>query len=162
MQIHPFDTLTLENGTQFIFTPCPGTKTVSLDAAIGHLKEGGAQALVTLMYDAEIQKLNAEALPEACRKHEMKWFQLPLPDDAAPNDDFVAAYNANKDALLSILENKGTIAVHCKGGSGRTGLVIGLLMKQLGYDNSHIIEQVQKIRPKALKHPVQRAFFDEF
>ncbi|KZN48549.1 hypothetical protein N474_23080 [Pseudoalteromonas luteoviolacea CPMOR-2] len=162
MQKHPFDTLTLKNGPTFIFTPCPGTKDVALDASVGQLKDAGAQAIVTLMYDAEMQKNNAEGIPEACQNLGLKWFQLPLPDDAEPNQDFTHAFNASKNALMSILENRGTIAVHCKGGSGRTGLVIGLLMKQLGYSKNNIIEQVQQVRPKALKHPVQLSFFNEF
>ncbi|MBQ4810214.1 dual specificity protein phosphatase family protein [Pseudoalteromonas luteoviolacea] len=162
MQTHPFDKLTLDNGTTFIFTPCPGTKEVALEASVRHLQEAGAQAIVTLMYDTEMQKHNAEDLPTACEKLGVQWFQLPLPDDDAPNVDFTQAYNANIAAIMSILEQKGTLAVHCKGGSGRTGLVIGLLMKQLGYENEQIIKQVQQIRPKALKHPTQLAFFNNF
>ncbi|KZN39250.1 phosphatase domain-containing putative toxin [Pseudoalteromonas luteoviolacea] len=162
MQTHPFDKLTLDDGTTFIFTPCPGTKEVALEASVNHLKDAGAQAIVTLMYDTEMQKNNAEKLPAVCEKLGVQWLQLPLPDDDAPNADFTHAYQTNISAIMSILEQKGTIAVHCKGGSGRTGLVIGLFMKQLGYDQSQIISKVQQIRPKALKHPTQLAFFNAF
>jgi len=64
--------------------------------------------------------------------------------------------------VLAILRNQGTVAVHCKGGSGRTGLVIGILMYELGYNKTNIINQVQKVRPKALSNPVQRSFFNEY
>ena len=52
--------------------------------------------------------------------------------------------------------------MHCKGGSGRTGLVIALLMIQLGFDKQEIIIKVQSIRAKSLKHPVQIDFFNSF
>ena len=61
-----------------------------------------------------------------------------------------------------MLDKQGTIAVHCKGGSGRTGLVIGLILLAYGLPAEHVIAEVQKIRPKALKHPVQLDYFNSF
>ena len=162
MHTHPYDILTLDNGASFIFTPCPGTKDVDLTTSVTQLKDAGAQAIVTLMYDAEMNKNEAEDLPQVCDAQGIKWFQLPILDDDAPNEDFAAAFKSNLDDMLSILRNQGTIAVHCKGGSGRTGLVIGLLMFELGYDKADIIKQVQKVRPKALSNPVQLSFFNEY
>lgn len=49
-----------------------------------------------------------------------------------------------------------------KVGKKPKGLVIGILMYELGYDKEDIINQVQKIRPKALSHPVQLSFFNKF
>ena len=154
MQTHPYDKLTLDNGASFIFTPCPGTKDVDLKTSVTQLKDAGAQAIVTLMYDAEMK--NNEVAQG------VKWFQLPISDEDGPNEDFAKAYTSQINDILSILRNQGTVAVHCKGGSGRTGLVIGILMYELGYDKTDIIKQVQKMRPKALSHPVQLSFFNEF
>lgn len=64
--------------------------------------------------------------------------------------------------ILQYLLSQRKLSVHCKGGSGRTGLVVGLFMHELGYDKADIIGQVQKLRPKALCHPVQLSFFNEF
>ncbi|EGQ9108573.1 protein phosphatase [Vibrio cholerae] len=162
MMMHPYDLLTLDNGSNFIFTPCPGTKDVDLTTSVTQLKDAGAQAIVTLMYDAEMKKNDVEALPQVCDAQGVKWFQLPILDDDAPNEDFATAFKSHLDDMLAILRNQGTIAVHCKGGSGRTGLVIGILMYELGYGKTEIINQVQKIRPKALSHPVQLSFFNTF
>ncbi|OUL59580.1 tyrosine-protein phosphatase [Pseudoalteromonas ulvae] len=162
MHTHPYDTLILNNGASFIFTPCPGTKEVALDSSVSQLKEAGAQAILSIMYDEEMLKLGAEQLPTVCKTLGMKWFQLPVSDDDAPNNDFEVAFNNHLTDVLSILTNQGTVAVHCKGGSGRTGLVIGLLMAQLGYDKADVVTQVQNIRPKALTHPVQLAYFNNF
>lgn len=162
MQTHPYDKLTLDKSASFIFTPCPGTKDVDLTTSVKQLKDAGAQAILTLMYDAEMKKNGAETLSQECDAQGIKWFQLPILDDGAPNEDFATPFKCYLDDLLSILRNQGTVAVHCKGGSGRTGLVIGLLMYELGYDKAEIINQVQKIRPKALSHPVQLSFFNEF
>ncbi|WP_440877364.1 phosphatase domain-containing protein [Thalassotalea sp. PLHSN55] len=162
MQTHPYDTLSLDNGASFIFTPCPGTKGVDLTTSVEQLKAAGARAIVTLMYEAEMKKNAANALPNICNEQGVKWFQLPILDDDAPNEDFAAALKSHLEDLLAILRDQGTIAVHCKGGSGRTGLVIGILMYELGYSKAEIIKQVQKIRPKALSHSVQLSFFNGF
>ena len=162
MQTHPYGKLTLNNGASFIFTPCPGTKDVDLTTSVLQLKNAGSEAIVTLMYDAEIKKNGAETLSQVCDAQGIKWFQLPILDDDAPNEDFAVAFKYHLDDLLSLLRNQGTVAVHCKGGSGRTGLVIGILMYELGYDKTEIINQVQKLRPKALSNPVQLSFFNAF
>ena len=51
MQTHPFDILSLENGAQLIFTPCPGTKDSTLAESISTLKQAETQMLLTLMFD---------------------------------------------------------------------------------------------------------------
>ncbi|MBE4619104.1 phosphatase domain-containing protein [Vibrio navarrensis] len=159
---HPFDLLKLDNGESFIFTPCPGTKDADLTTSVKQLKDAGAQAIVTLMYDAEMEKNEAETLPQVCDAQGVKWFQLPISDEDGPNEDFAKAYTSQINDILSILRNQCTEAVHCKGGSGRTGLVIGILMYELGYDKTEIIKQVQKIRPKALSHQYNFLFSMSF
>lgn len=160
MNTHPFDRLTLENNATLIFTPCPGTKEESLDASLATLKEAGTSLLITLMFDQEMAKNNALSLPIACENQNITWLQLPISDDAAPDSLFEKQWNTHKKAILTAIENQATIAVHCKGGSGRTGLVIGLILLALGWPKDKIINEVQKLRPKALKHPVQLDYFN--
>ena len=162
MQPHPFDILPLENGSQLIFTPCPGTKDSILVESISTLKKAGTRMLVTLMFDEEMEKNNALSLPIECKKQGVEWVQLPILDDAAPDKAFESQWNAQKANILEVINNKGTIAVHCKGGSGRTGLVIGLILLAFGWSSEKVIEEVQKVRPKALKHLVQLDYFNSY
>lgn len=161
MQSHPFDILQLETGA-FIFTPCPGTKGVGLSQSVADLKAAGAKAIITLMYDEELVKNGAQQLAIECEQAGLSWFQLPILDDDAPNEAFSLAFNKHLNEILAIIKSGGSVAVHCKGGSGRTGLVIGLLMHELGYAKNDIVNQVQAIRPKSLHNPVQRSYFDNF
>lgn len=161
MQSHPFDILQLETGA-FIFTPCPGTKSVGLSQSVADLKAAGAKAIITLMYDEELIKNGAQQLAIECEQAGLSWFQLPIVDDDSPSEAFSLAFNKHLNEILAIIKSGGSVAVHCKGGSGRTGLVIGLLMHELGYAKNDIVNQVQAIRPKSLHNPVQRSFFDNF
>ncbi|MDO6718036.1 tyrosine-protein phosphatase [Psychrosphaera sp. 1_MG-2023] len=162
IQKHPYDILPLENGAQLIFTPCPGTKDASLSDAISTLKHAGTSMLITLMFDDEMAKNNVQSLPTECLKHDIEWVQLPIVDDAAPAQAFENQWHVQKDKILEQLKNKGTIAVHCKGGSGRTGLVIGLILLSIGWPAEKIIKQIQQRRPNALKNSKQLNYFNSY
>jgi len=162
MKTHPYNILALENGAQLIFTPCPGTKDASLESSLATLKEAGTNMLLTLMFDEEMAQNNAQQLPQACENQDIKWIQLPISDDKAPDSEFETPWQQHQTAILEVLNNKGTIAVHCKGGSGRTGLVIGLVLLAYGWPADKIIAEVQKLRPKALKYPLQLDYFNRY
>jgi len=159
MEYHPFDGLSINEHVQLIFTPCPGTKAVALSESVATLKQAGASMLITLMDDSEMLENNAFGLPDECKKQGIEWIQLPIADDAAPSDAFEKNWKSQKDNILNAINSKRSIAVHCKGGSGRTGLVIALILSAYGWSTEKIIEEVQRLRPKSLKNPVQLAYF---
>jgi len=162
MMTHPYDILTLENGAQLIFTPCPGTKESPLHDSVTTLKQAGADMLLTLMFDQEMDKNNAQSLPSICAEHDITWLQLPILDDAAPNEVFEKQWLAEKENILEVLNQQGSIAVHCKGGSGRTGLVIALILLAFGWPAQKVIQEVQAIRPNALKNRAQLDYFNRY
>ena len=151
MNNHPFETLTLPNGAKVLFTPCPGTKSVSLDKSMCQLKQQGVSMLLTLMFDKEMVENNVIKIPQLCRTLQIQWLQLPIIDDEAPSRAFESQWERHKPIILNELKNKGVVAVHCKGGTGRTGTVIALLLLELGWSASEIIKEVQSVRPKALR-----------
>ena len=64
---HPFDYLELSTGT-LLFTPCPGTKGVSLSDSLGQLKAAGAAAVITLMPTHELEQNDAEHIGVICEE----------------------------------------------------------------------------------------------
>jgi len=148
---HPYEELILPKGGKLLFTPCPGTKSVSLEASVKQLKQNGTSMLITLMHDDEMATNSVISLPNICRQHKMTWLQLPIVDDEAPSHVFELQWKKHKKNILIELENKGVVAVHCKGGTGRTGTVIALILLALGWTVSEIIKEVRSVRPEALK-----------
>ncbi|NTS76501.1 dual specificity protein phosphatase family protein [Catenovulum sp. SM1970] len=159
---HPYDTLSLDMGAKLIFTPCPGTKTVELVDSLEQLKQAGADAVLSLMFQNELEKNGAGSIKQACQEQSLAWFQLPISDDAAPDHNFEQAWSEHKDAILAIVKNRGGLALHCKGGSGRTGLVIAIIMNALGIEKDECISKVQAIRPNSMKNLSQRIYFESF
>lgn len=159
MHKHPFDALTLENGARLIFTPCPGSKEVSLTDTISQFKAANINLLLTLMFDEDMAANQISSLPELCQTHMIDWIQLPIVDDEAPSEAFETLWQKHKLQILSVLEQGGSIAVHCKGGTGRTGLVIALILLAYGWCHDDVKQAVQTIRPKSLQHKAQLAYF---
>ena len=148
--MHPFDILNLDNGARLVFTPCPGTKEASLPDALKTLQAAGADAVVTMMPDAELGEFKADAMPAECAALGLVWFHLPVEDDCAPEAPFAAAFASHKTDLLARLAAGQTLAIHCRGGSGRTGLMAAILLLEAGYAPAVVKEMVQGLRPKAL------------
>lgn len=152
---HPFDILSLDNGAKFIFTPCPGTKDISVAESLQTFKGVGAQAVITMMTMPELIENKAEQIPTLCADLEMDWYQLPVEDSCAPEEPFAQAFARHKSTLLDLIKSGATIVIHCHGGSGRTGLMAAILMLESGYDAQEIKTKIQQLRPKSLKSPVQ-------
>ncbi|MBQ4832043.1 dual specificity protein phosphatase family protein [Pseudoalteromonas sp. MMG010] len=162
MAYHPFDTLTLNDGGKLIFTPCPGTKGVNLSDSVTQLKEAGVNMVITLLDDEELTTHNVAQLQEYVLVKNMTWLQLPIVDDEGPSQVFEERWRIHKSEIFQLLKNQGSAAVHCKGGTGRTGLVIGLILLELGYTKAQALKLVQQVRPKALINSLQRSYFDNY
>jgi protein-tyrosine phosphatase len=163
MQPHPYSLLTAADlQGQLIFTPCPGTKDTSVVAALDTLKEAGAAALLTLMPSEELRQNDVNDLPEQCRQRGIEWFHLPIEDDQAPGSAFQSAWALSRERLKQLLGEGQNIAIHCKGGSGRTGLIAAQLLIECGMPLRAAIKQVQTLRPRAIQHPAHINYISQF
>ena len=150
MTTHPSDALPLPGGGKLIFTPCPGTKGVGLAESVEQLRQAGADAVISMTPSDELARLDVAALPEAITEAGMRWFQFPVEDDAAPGPAFEQTWAANRDAVIALLSRRGGIAIHCRGGSGRTGFMAALILRELGVDAARADALVKGLRPNAL------------
>lgn len=159
---HPFDVFsTPVFSGKLLFTPCPATKDTSLVDAVHTLKQAGASGIITLMADAELAENAAAELGQVCQQMNMQWYQLPVADDAAPATDFQAAWQQYSVDILQRLNAGETLAIHCKGGSGRTGLIAAQIVLAAGGALDTTITAVQALRPRALQHPAHLAYLQQ-
>jgi protein-tyrosine phosphatase len=160
---HPFDTLSIPNRPgRLIFTPCPGTQGSSLEDALQALKQAGAHAVLTLMPHAELALNAAGNLPALCTTQGLDWLHLPVADEQVPQAGFDVAWPAVMANIRGLLEADKGIAIHCKGGSGRTGLIAARILIELDITPSEAIDRVQALRPKAIQHPAHADWIARF
>ncbi|MGY3571029.1 cyclin-dependent kinase inhibitor 3 family protein [Vibrio paucivorans] len=153
-QTHPTWQLDLNTGA-LVLTPCPGTKGIDLDASLAQLKEQGVEAIVTALDDSELASKAVAELGEKAQQQGMQWYQIEIEDDCAPGEAFQAKWNVASPALHQVVDNGGKVAMHCMGGSGRTGLLAAHLLLEKQWPLADIVSQVQALRPGAFTKPVQ-------
>jgi protein-tyrosine phosphatase len=158
---HPFSLVPLANGAHFIFTPCPGTKEVNLIDSLKELKQAGATAIVTMLSTDEMQSLGVAELGHEIEALGMQWFQLPVEDDCEPGAAFKTVFPQAKPILVQLIKSGETIVIHCRGGSGRTGLMAAVLLLEMGENWADIKPLIQSIRPKALTLEPHLSFLDK-
>ncbi|MDC5804649.1 cyclin-dependent kinase inhibitor 3 family protein [Vibrio europaeus] len=151
---HPTWQLDVENGA-LVLTPCPGTKGVELEASLTQLKEQGVEAIVTALDDAELASKGVSELGAKAQQLGIQWFQIEIEDDCAPGAEFAAKWQAASPELHKIVDNGGKVAMHCMGGSGRTGLFAAHLLLEKQWKLEDIVREVQALRPGAFTKPVQ-------
>lgn len=151
---HPTWQLDVENGA-LVLTPCPGTKGIELEASLAQLKEQGVEAIVTALDDAELASKDVSELGAKAQQLGMQWFQIEIEDDCAPGAEFAAKWQAASPELHKIVDNGGKVAMHCMGGSGRTGLFAAHLLLEKQWKLEDIVREVQALRPGAFTKPVQ-------
>ncbi|CAM4234843.1 phosphatase domain-containing putative toxin [Vibrio neonatus] len=152
---HPTWELLIDNGAALVLTPCPGTKELGLDESLAQLKEQGVEAIVTAINVEEMTHKNVLELGEKTKALGLKWFHLPIEDDCAPDHEFAEQWVSVSPELHQIVNNGGKIAMHCMGGSGRTGLLAANLLLELGWSLPKVITEVKTLRPGAFSKPIQ-------
>ncbi|APP06024.1 cyclin-dependent kinase inhibitor 3 family protein [Vibrio harveyi] len=156
---HPTWQLDLETGA-LVLTPCPGTKGVELQASLEQLKAQGVEAIVTALDNAELAAKDVSALGELTQQLGMKWFQIEIEDDCAPDEEFAEKWSQASPELHAILAQDGKVAMHCMGGSGRTGLFAAHLLLEKDWALEDIVREVQALRPGAFTKPVQVEYIE--
>ena len=147
---HPYYFVSLPSGGQFIFTPCPGTKGEALFPSLERLKKAGAVGVITMLSDEELKLLEVEEFSQVCHSLGLKWYQLPVEDDCEPEEPFEQAFVAQKSTLAAHLTAGETMVIHCRGGTGRTGLMAAILLLEQGHAWSTVKSAIQSVRPGAL------------
>ncbi|MEW7980692.1 MAG: tyrosine-protein phosphatase [Candidatus Sedimenticola endophacoides] len=153
MSAHPYDVLALPDQGRLIFTPCPGTKGVDLKTSVSELHEAGADAIVTMMTDEELARFDVSSLTDVVRQSGLSWFHFPVEDDAAPAEAFEQSWQASKPDVLELIEQGECVVIHCRGGSGRTGFMAAVIMRELGMDEAQATDLVKGLRPNSLRLP---------
>ncbi len=147
-----------DKGAEIIMMPCPGTKEVDLVSTISQLKEQGVTAILSMMVDEEMKNLHAEDLPELCKQNNIQWFNMATDDHKVPDEESLSKWDQYKDNLLEVINQGGKVAVHCKGGTGRTGVGVAMLLLELGRKGDQAIADVQALKPGAFKHELTADF----
>lgn len=111
---------------------------------IAALRAAGVDSLVSLLESAEVRELELRDEPSLCAQHGIVFRSFPIPDRKTP------ASAGDLSRMLSelhsdLLEGRA-VAIHCRAGIGRTGLVAGCLLHLLQVPYKDIFPLLSRAR----------------
>lgn len=141
-------------------TLCPGKH--QINALSGHfqrdlqldldlIKSWGASAVVSLMSDDELTSLQVANLGAEVEARGMLWFQLPIADQALPDEIFARQWVYAGLRLRTLLRKGQRILIHCRSGLDRTGLIAARLLIELAMPAEQAFAAVRRARPGCLE-----------
>jgi protein-tyrosine phosphatase len=92
--------------------------------------------VVSLLEAHEVRELGLSPEAKLCQDRNIEFLSFPIPDRGIPH--------STRDAteliagLVARLEKGTAVAIHCRAGIGRTGLVAGCILSRLGVPFSDI------------------------
>ncbi len=116
--------------------------------------------LVSLIEESELIQLKIPELFTEVQKRGMRSLWFPIPDFRAPTST-TALMPLVQDILTQLHQNQ-TVVVHCKGGLGRSGLVVASCLTTLGYSAEEAFYLVRQTRPGSVETQAQEAFVADF
>jgi protein tyrosine phosphatase len=151
-------------------TICPGKKGPSLygapwnrdlDVDMQYIcDEWHANIMVTLLEKHEFEMLGIEAMEELAsqRWKTIQWIHLEITDGGIPDERFEQRWLQVRAQLITALANGDRVLVHCRGGLGRTGLVVAQLLIETGVSPDEAIKSVRTARKGAIETEEQENY----
>jgi hypothetical protein len=147
-------------------TMAPGRRGLGMHSGIDWQRDLGADlerlrrveradVLVTLMEPRELAAYGIADLPSRAHAAGLRWRGLPIRDGCVP------ARGQPLAALLAQLRTmaEARVVVHCLGGLGRSGLVVGCLLTELGRSADAALAALHRARgPRCPETPAQVAY----
>jgi cyclin-dependent kinase inhibitor 3 len=132
-----------------------------VDADVARLRDiHRADALLLLVDDDEMQRMDITALPEALDAVGVALLRHPIPDFGVPHD--ATAFAATVQDVTGRVRAGQRVVVACSGGFGRTGTVTACLLRAAGLDAPAAIDLVRTTRPGTIERDGQVAFVEGF
>jgi ADP-ribosylglycohydrolase/protein-tyrosine phosphatase len=119
-----------------------------------------ADVLVSLIEDHERESLSIEALDGVAKEVGLRVHKFPIRDVSIPQHaiDLVPTVRL----VLASLDAGETVVVHCRGGLGRTGLVVACCLIADGLDAALAVKAVRGAREGTIQTPAQERFVIAF
>ena len=119
---------------------------------VRNLRDRGVTLIVCLLSDIEIKSIGTDvkAYAPISLKCGIEFFQYPIVEMAPPSDMVKWNCEVVSKVINHIVQNKGHVLIHCRGGVGRAGLLACNVLSALCQFKNHkdVIEFVRRKRDR--------------
>lgn len=144
-----------KTGTKLLMTPKPPfAEFKTVEEYMMSLYSEGVETIVVFLESRE-----EAGLLKQYKEAGFNVIHFPIRDFNTPHDmgELSRVLHEIRKALA-----KHSVAMHCFGGNGRTGLVVASMFVQMGLGAKKAIEKVRSVRPEAIETPSQEKFIHDF
>ena len=124
------------------------------DADFAAIEAWKPAVVVTLTEEAEFPDMG-KPLPVRFLETDYDWLHLPITDLGVPDAKDRDLWFETLEALQTVLNKNGKVLVHCKGGKGRSGMVLLKLLTLQGEDGDAALQRIRAIRAGAVETDAQ-------
>jgi protein-tyrosine phosphatase len=107
-------------------------------------RAAGVDTVVSLIEAAEERELELEQEAMLCRAHGIEFISFPIRDRSIPSSPDATA--SLIDWVVSDLRRGLGVAIHCRMGIGRSGLIAGCVLHSLGHAHDTIFAILSRAR----------------
>ncbi len=122
---------------------------------VGAWRNVGIKSVVSLLEAREIHDLDLRAEPDLCVEHGIQFRSFPIPDRGTPAS--AQGLCAMLAQLHAELLQGHAVAIHCRAGIGRTGLVAGCMLHLLQVPYEDIFHLLSRSRGLAVPDTAAQA-----
>lgn len=139
---------------QLALAPVPGADG-DLGADVAAIVQWGATLVISTTESEEMQNLGAGALPEVLNAARIAWAHFPIRDFGVPEAKVEAKWTGLSERARQQIEAGGHVLVHCRGGCGRSGMLMLRLMVDAGLAAEEAFQRLRAVRPCAVETDAQ-------
>lgn len=108
------------------------------------LRDADVDVLVSLLTQAEVAELGLTEEAIACADAGITFYTLPIADRGVPGD--LRAFRGLITRLAGEVQSGRSIAIHCRAGIGRSGMVAACLLRMLGLESNDAFRRITAAR----------------
>jgi protein-tyrosine phosphatase len=148
--------LTASNGCLGI-TPLPG-RSDAIDADVEAIVAWGASVVVSMTELSEMNEFGSKDLGPLLEARKVDWLHIPVRDFGGLPEQQAQEWPALSARLRRTLKDGGKVLVHCRGGLGRSGMIVLRLLCELGENPEAALLRLRAVRPGAVETAEQMAW----
>ncbi|WP_170362303.1 protein-tyrosine phosphatase family protein [Ruegeria arenilitoris] len=137
------------NGTVAL-SPLPG-RGGGYTRDLGMIRDWQPNLVISMTTEVEVLQEGASGLGEDLHALNIEWVHLPVADFGTPPPEVDAAWGSVSPAATDILSRGGRVLVHCRGGCGRSGMIVLRLMVEHGEDPETALTRLRAVRSCAVE-----------
>lgn len=134
--------------------PLPGAEGGYVDD-LEHIRGWAPAMVISLTTDLEMYKTRSQSIGSDLQAQGTRWAHLPIEDYGVPDIEFMDRWPDISAFACRALMGGGRVLVHCKGGCGRSGMVVLRLMIESGEAPDEALARLRAVRPCAVETDAQ-------